>query len=179
MDNELLRKVFGDRANQIVFTDTIESVSLSPQDAYIIGIAREAVERGHLQSYLDEFQKIAKRDMRSRVAIFFDGYDADPREVYQIPEVRSWANRLLKNIPHLFYFLTPENFSIRIMFLCLVPVIFRDGEQVAINERKAKLLIEKITRSAVSYAKKRGDSEEKQVNLVGNISRETGYDQIV
>lgn len=41
----------------------------------------------------------SKAALFSRVHLFFDGYDRDPREIYEIPVVRRYVRRLLRDWP--------------------------------------------------------------------------------
>ncbi|MFW5434374.1 hypothetical protein [Paenibacillus apiarius] len=174
--NDYLRKLFEGHNAEI--TESFEGTEISPHDVVMLGVDREAVERGHLQSYLREFEKLSKKkgEFRSRIIMSYNGYDFDPREVYQIPEVRKWASRLLTNVPHLFYFISKEAYSIRVIFLCLAETERRVGEQVALAKEPARRLIEKITRDAVSFSKKSGDSAEEQFRLANVIMEQCGYE---
>lgn len=174
--NEYLKKLFEQINVEVI--ESIEDIEILPGDIYILGIAREAVEKGHIESYLKEFEKLSRKKMRGRVILTFAGYENDKREIYQIPEIRKWMDRLLKNVPHLFYFLSKENYAIVIAFLCLGNVHSRTGDQVALQQKESKALIEKITKSAVSHSKKCGDSAGIQFRLANTIMEQTGYEKI-
>lgn len=174
--NEYLRKLF--EGHNVEITETFEGVEVNPQDITMLGVDREAVERGHLQSYLREFEKLSKKKgaFRSRIIMTFNGYDFDPREVYQIPEIRKWTSRLLTNVPHLFYFLSSEAYCIRIFFLCLADTERRVGEEVTLAKEPARRLIEKVTKDAVAFSKKVGDPPSEQFRLANTIMEQCGYE---
>lgn len=175
--DDALKKLLG--LPNVESVETLDdTVPIDPLTIVMLGVPREAVERGHIETYLREFDKYGKRKMRSQVMLVFDGYDLDSRELYQIPEVRKWVNRLYVNVPHLFYFLTAENYNIRIVYLCLVELGGRQGEQVSIEPAGAKRLVEKISRNAVSFAKTSKESEAVQFVVANTILAETGYDQL-
>lgn len=157
---------------------SIDDTEIKPEDIYLMDIPREAVEGGRLEPAIREFEKLSKRNFRSRVMLNFSGYDFDPREVYQIPEVRKWVNRLITNVPHLFYLISRENYAMRIVFLCIAPVAGRRGDQVDIDVSGAKRIIEKVTKSAVTFAKKAKEPEGVQFALANDIMDELGYDQL-
>jgi hypothetical protein len=48
------------------------------------------------------------RSLQGGTVITFDGYDADPREITQIPEVLEYLHQLYSDLPFLFYFLDPD-----------------------------------------------------------------------
>ena len=48
------------------------------------------------------------RRFQGRVEIGFHGYDTDPREVFEIPEIRRFCRRLDESFPYWFYFLPSD-----------------------------------------------------------------------
>jgi hypothetical protein len=76
-------------------------------------VSREQVESGDTSSVL---ALIAAREEEARrrhpgsqiMAFSVSGYDDDPRELFQIPEVRRWFTVLDEAVPHLLYFLSPH-----------------------------------------------------------------------
>lgn len=174
--NEYLRKLF--EGYDVEFMGSFEGVEVNRQDITMLGVDREAVERGHLQAYLREFEKLAKKKsaFRSRIILTFNDYDFDPREVYQIQEIRKWTSRLLTNVPHLFYFLSSEGYCIRIFFLCLADTKWRIGEEVVLEKQPTCRLIEKITRDAIAFSKKVGDPPSEQFRLANVIMEQCGYE---
>ncbi|OKP96503.1 hypothetical protein [Paenibacillus sp. P46E] len=147
------------------------------EDITVMNISREDVEKGRLENYLREFKKYEKKKMRGKVTLIFNGYEQDRREIYQIREITNWVDRLLKNVPYLFYFLSRENYSMRIVFFCLSEVVGRSGVEVSITKEQGRRLIEKVTKSAVVYARKLKEPEEVQLVLAEGILDELGYEQ--
>ena len=67
--------------------------------------------------------------MQGKVAVLFEGYDDDPREVYEIPEVRRFCATLDRRFPYWFYFLTTVTDNLKVMTFCLVRVkVIRPGQ---------------------------------------------------
>lgn len=58
---------------------------------------------------------------RDRVDIAFSGYDTDPREVFEIPEIRLFMRQLDEQFPFWFYFLNKRQGSspVRTVAMCL------------------------------------------------------------
>ncbi|OME30582.1 hypothetical protein BSK63_16945 [Paenibacillus odorifer] len=177
MDKELLRLLGLPDDPNVDYVETTEGVEIQEFDIIILGIDREAVLKGHVERYLREFEKFGKKKLRSRIIINFQGWDNDPREVYQIREITNWVERILKNVPHLFYFLSRESYAMRVIFMCLMDVIGRTGNDVAMSKDQAKRLIEKVTKSAVAYSKKSKEPVAEQFALAEGIMEELGYDQ--
>ncbi|AIQ59019.1 hypothetical protein [Paenibacillus borealis] len=145
----------------------------------VLNVSREDVEKGRLENYLREFKKYEKKKLQGKITIIFNGYEQDRREVYQVREITNWVDRLLKNVPHLFYFLSRDNYAMRIAFFCLSEVVGRSGMEVSITKEQGRRLIEKVTKSAVVYAKKSKDSFSEQWSLAESILEELGYEQTV
>jgi hypothetical protein len=145
----------------------------------VLNVSREDVEKGRLENYLREFKKYEKKRLKGKIVLIFNGYEQDRREVYQVREITNWVDRLLKNVPHLFYFLSRDNYAMRIAFFCLSEVVGRSGVEVSITKEQGRRLIEKVTRSAVVYAKKSKDSAAEQRALAEGILDELGYEQTI
>ena len=59
---------------------------------------------------------------RGRVDLSFHGYSNDPRELYEIPEVRRFCEKLDEAFPYWFYFLSTERVMLRVVACCLCSV---------------------------------------------------------
>ncbi|CQR56248.1 hypothetical protein [Paenibacillus riograndensis] len=153
------------------------ALSADTEGITVLNVSREDVEKGRLENYLREFKKYEKKRLRGKVTLIFNGYELDRREIYQIREITNWVDRLLKNIPYLFYFLSRENYSMRIAFFCLAEVVGRSGVEVSITKEQGRRLIEKVVKSAVVYARKLKEPEEVQLAQAEGILDELGYEQ--
>ena len=56
---------------------------------------------------------------QGRVDLSFDGYSNDPRELYEIPEVRQFCEKLDEAFPYWFYFLSTERVMLLVVASCL------------------------------------------------------------
>ena len=79
-------------------------------DLIILKISQTEVETGTVAIFGRAIRRLAAteetlRHAANKLDFVFDGYDDDPREVYQIPEIRNWVDLALRDIPHLTYFL--------------------------------------------------------------------------
>ena len=59
---------------------------------------------------------------RGRVDLAFLGYSNDPRELYDIPEVRRFCSKLDDAFPYWFYFLSTDEVTLRVIACCLCSV---------------------------------------------------------
>ena len=88
--------------------------------------SREEVEAGdHLKTLasLTTFLREDKcRQFRQRVMFGITGYDEDPRELFEIPEVRRWVIELDVKWPYWFFFLWPgQRSTLPLIAFCLCP----------------------------------------------------------
>jgi len=61
----------------------------------------------------------AKKQGKKKLMISFMGYMNTPNEVYEIREIRKYAEKLFNEFPHIFYFLSDADGSRSVFFLCL------------------------------------------------------------
>lgn len=76
-------------------------------------VSREQVESDDLSPVLAlirarEEEARSRHPLAQTLAFSIGGYDEDPRELFQIPEVRQWFAALDEAVPHLLYFLSPH-----------------------------------------------------------------------
>ena len=78
-------------------------------DLLIIKASRAEVEAGNISDAHTTLSKLLKPDTVKRVKgklIFgINGYDDDPRDLYEISQVRSWMKKLDNIFPYWFYFM--------------------------------------------------------------------------
>lgn len=76
-------------------------------DILAYNVTQEDVESENvtnLERVLEKFEKVGKQ-ARGKLMILFM-YDEDPREIYEIPEIRKWLRKALRRNPHLFYWVS-------------------------------------------------------------------------
>jgi len=95
-----------------------------------------------LENQINELKKAGIKAKNSLV-ISFAGYDNDPREVYQIPEIQKYLRTLFKKVPELFYFVEIKSYT----FAILLNAIF-------VSQAEVKMADIAVT----DYAKSIGDT---------------------
>lgn len=90
----------------------------------IFSVSKKTVRRKDVKYHLNLFHKLDRnaKDYSNSVTLLFEGYDEDPREIYQIPEIREWVKLLLNKVPHLLYYLCDFTESIKMMYLCVAKI---------------------------------------------------------
>ena len=90
----------------------------------------EALDVSHTASLLSRVlaDRNAVERHRGRVDLAFYGYSSDPRELYEIPEVRRFCAQLDDAFPYWFYFLSTEGVTLMVIACCLCLVTkLREG----------------------------------------------------
>lgn len=141
-------------------------------------VSKEHILKGHVQTYLKVVESLEKKKKkgRSTLVILFDGYEQDTRRMYDVPEIKSWVQKIVKNKPHLFYFMVNVNeYYVHDMALCLVnPVIsfiprelqrYMNTPVLTLNGADVTPTIKKVTESTFLYAKKLKHSSEELMEI--------------
>ena len=80
-------------------------------DFLMLQAARLDVERMDTTEMLTSLKRLLKEDFarrfQQRVAVGIDGYDDDTRELFEIPDVRTYMAKLDADWPYWFYYLYP------------------------------------------------------------------------
>lgn len=117
-----------------------------------------------------------RENFRQSVGIRFAGYDADPRELYEVPEVRRFVEELVCRL-HWGYYLVPEVGGLQMMLLCLVQAE-RDGAgRARVNAARQREVASSFLQGALIDAGLVGRLSDEVVAAFRNaISRDAGVD---
>ena len=86
--------------------------------------SRDLVEVGDAKDFLSRFGKfrvpVGKQlqGMMNSLALMIEGYDDDPREIYAIPEVRTFYQQLWQRWPYWLYFCNLDTENMMMMVMC-------------------------------------------------------------
>lgn len=86
--------------------------------------SRDRVEAGDAKDFLSRFGKfrvpVGKQlqGMMNSLGIMIEGYDNDPREIYAIPEVRTFYQQLWQRWPYWLYFCNLDTENLMMMVMC-------------------------------------------------------------
>jgi hypothetical protein len=98
-------------------------------DPVVLMISKRQVEQQDMASVLDSLKVFtASREdawlYRGQMSLVVDGYNNDPREIVDIPEVRHFLKRLASEWPYWGFFLNQVDDSIKILGSCFCGVEF-------------------------------------------------------
>ena len=109
-------------------------------DFVILSLSRREVEAGNISDALDRLLNLSDsathvHNFEDRLTITIAGYDADPRELHQIPEVVSFFRRLSGHWPYWMHFLEKTGNTVGLVFwlLCDVEVVVSGAGGVGFN----------------------------------------------
>ncbi|NMQ06305.1 hypothetical protein E4Q08_14120 [Candidatus Accumulibacter phosphatis] len=97
-------------------------------DPVILMFSRLQVETCDVDEPLELLRSLtADRDVAikfcGRISLVVDGYNDDPRELFEIPEVRAYVDRLDREWSYWFFFLSQADESIKLLESCLCETI--------------------------------------------------------
>lgn len=129
---------------------------------FILSVYKEHIINGQLQFYLDQLDvfEIQKSGNRNAICITFEGFDEDPRDIYDIPKIRTWFYQLYEKKPYLFYFLSNfDGFYLLNMYRTLLPLKSKGDPK----------LLNKIIKDSLDISKEFKDSNQTQYEVVKRL----------
>lgn len=93
----------------------------------VLAISRQEIERGHVGDAADRLLQITDDPALAlhavdRLVLWVSGYDDDPRELGQIPEVRAFFQALHAHWPYWLAYLNEEGGQLPLLLSLLVPM---------------------------------------------------------
>jgi len=78
--------------------------------------------------------------MKENLGFVFSGYDDDPREVWEIEEVRNFVCDLDDAFPYWLFFLSKFDTGLQAIYLCLMPLVKLEARAAVVPDRLYDLL---------------------------------------
>ncbi len=100
---------------------------LETVDGLAVVVSHDDVELNNISSTFSTLSSLlvdeaTVRRFQGSVSVSFDGFNHDPREIYEIPKIRRFCAELDKHFPYWLYFLSMEDSSLKTMAFCLCTV---------------------------------------------------------
>jgi hypothetical protein len=125
----------------LVLTDAngFAALPAPPGSLVVLQLSRREIEAGLVGDAVDRLLVLTDSDQRARdlaqsLVLEFQGFDADPREVYEIPEIRRFVRALNGQWKDWLHFLvddaTHQQYLLLMALLCDVDVI-RNGAAIS------------------------------------------------
>lgn len=113
-----------DRGNELLDNDE------AGPEPVILGLHREQIEAFDIESSLSFLRTLVPSNdpafawsYKSRVSLVIGGYDDDPRELFEIPEVCRYLHGIDQEWSFWFFFLSPSDGSIKLAGMCLASAV--------------------------------------------------------
>ncbi|MEL7608128.1 MAG: hypothetical protein AAGU74_01320 [Bacillota bacterium] len=155
---------------RIVKTGLVSAEMLRQEELFLFQVQKTEAESGdyvRIDQLIGELNK-AKKHGRSKVGLAF-GYDDDPRELIEIPEVCQYVTQIFSTCPHLLYFLLPDPDAIRTFVFCMIGarVTGRSGgtAHLEANEDAFNAKVKELADAVVSYGARIGDAHGARAHL--------------
>lgn len=120
----------------------------SGTDFLQIVVDRKDVEDGNVEPTLKALRHLlldamTVRKFCGRVDLFFHGYNDDPKELHQVPEVRNFMVRLDEKFPFWFVFINLRQDTLIVIHLCLCQYAVREDKRFDIDPESWGHLMER------------------------------------
>src|SRR5688572_18601890 len=117
-------------------------------DPVVIVVDRNDVQQDDISSTLNRLNRFVESPettllYRERVDIVFHGYDADHRELSEIPEVRQFVAEINGVFPYWLFFLTRESSGLQALAFCFLPPYLTPEAQRQIWPQRLDELVER------------------------------------
>lgn len=151
-------EIYANRTALSLWNDVAEHAegSIAPQlaerettpeaDYHMLVVGREEIEAGDANRILATLAQLRSRPDRGRAALgtidmSVHGYDRDPRELYEIPEVRRWFERFIDATPDLFFFVHAASPAARLAMLATIDIKVLEDGRVSFDKAGAREFI--------------------------------------
>lgn len=121
-----------------ISADQLDSAA-GPETFVVLEVAAREIASQNIASSLERLHALsdtAEAALRFQEKLFISvqGFDHDPRELVEIPEVRAFFTRLADAWPHWFWFLSRESGDISLLLALLCPVkVHRQAGQFGVE----------------------------------------------
>jgi hypothetical protein len=137
-------------------------------DPVIITISREEVEALQTSSVMSVLRSCLVSTQRvlalfEKLDVAFHGYNDDPRELCEIPEVREYVSVLDCQFPYWLFFLTKQGLGLQCIMYCFMPPYLSEEGRRTILPRKLDELLSKRWFPAMNQLCMAVDFSEQQI----------------
>jgi len=104
----------------------------------------EAMDLSKMSHWLNQMRLEPER-YHNTLHLIFEGYDQDPKEIYEIKVIRDWVEKLIYTYPDVLYFLEEQLNGLQNILLCLsefVSIKKMPGKVVSILELNLNVYIQ-------------------------------------
>ncbi|AHF17947.1 DUF4365 domain-containing protein [Niabella soli] len=157
---ESIRELAGDVIDYMSQIEYQWEVNRKIKDSSLVllNVSKAEIENGDVSGFVELLERLTINDdmikkARGKISFLIDGYNYDLREVYEIPEIRSWVKKVIPVFKYWGYFLN-MNFNIqrlaglRVLHVCSVDLYVKST-----NDIKREKYIEYNKEQSVEFMK--------------------------
>jgi hypothetical protein len=122
----------------------------SVRDPILFVISREQIERFDIGESIDFLRSLLPPDppdavwkLKGRISLVVSGYDGDPRELFEIPEVCRYLKALDDLWPYWFFFFSQADESLMVLAMCLASAIEVDPGRAYVDPEDLSRFLER------------------------------------
>ena len=112
-------------------------VRVTDFDFLLLDFDRSDIEAGNTSDVMQVLTQLLERDAATKFCeqldAFSSGYESDPRELWEIPEVRAFVQKLDREFPYWCYFLSKLGDGLLWITYCLYPLAATQDERKRFN----------------------------------------------
>ncbi|HEV7424678.1 MAG TPA: DUF4365 and DUF1817 domain-containing protein [Candidatus Paceibacterota bacterium] len=116
--------------DHLAYKEAISKVTATQGNFIHVGIRRQSIESCNTSGIVSYFEGLKSskkiiKESQGKVSFFVKGYDDDPRELYEIPEVVAYFKKIEPEVKYWFYFLNTDPISSSLqtfMFILCSPI---------------------------------------------------------
>ncbi|MBX9158556.1 hypothetical protein ACTFR8_23455 [Bacillus cereus group sp. MYBK15-3] len=108
-----------------------------PGDLYLFPVAKKEVKKLDILRLLSAIRHMETMQDNGfqKLMITFSGWDDNPNDIYEIPEIRAWVKMVVERMPHIFYFITDIEKMNSLVACCYFDVlVHHEGEKLTEKE---------------------------------------------
>lgn len=152
-------------------------LELAAGHPHVIVFARADVEACDMTHYARMIARLdtelGRSSFRQAVCLAFHGYDDDPRELFEVPEVLRFVDELVDLLPW-GYFLAPGHGGLRLLLLCLARAEWDSAGVARIDPVRRVEVADHLYRRAMSAAFLAGLDADEVAEIRASISADLG-----
>ena len=145
-------------SNSLSFmTGIVSAASIAEASHAAILFSKKEVRANNFDRAKKQFDELRKAGIKAaqKLSIFFDGYDDDSREIWQIPETRAFVARIFSEYPEFLFYLNDKTKNPIICCLMNIKRSIKNGHgntqiEIPITNENNRILL-KLFAEAHSY----------------------------
>lgn len=118
----------------------------APLDPLIVVVSRKEVDELNVEPALSTLRQImasqpSAKTFMEKVDIAFHGYDQDPRELFEVDEIRAYVHKLDEQFPYWLFFLSKYHLGLQCLMFCFLLPHLTDKAKARLHPQQLEALL--------------------------------------